>query len=109
MKKKINVDIKVEKNIAERINRLLEIEDFKEDETILEKLEFDVYSTVYSTVYSKSLLVDYYDIQLKVCTGQTNAWIDFIVTEEEEESPVECEPSFEPLEGKYIAELNRHI
>lgn len=95
-----NVEMKISRDIANRINELMSIEDFEENPELLKDLGFDVDSLV----FRKSVTVDSNTIELSVYTGQTNAWIE-VVSIDADNNVGEGDPIFDIIEGEYYTDI----
>lgn len=93
----IKGEMEIERDLAERINKLLEIDDFEESQEELRTLGF----AEDSTIFQNSVRVNGYIMEIGVYTGQTNAWVEFNVTMLDGRV-YEGEPSFEHIDGDYL-------
>ena len=89
--KTLKGEFKIKRETLNRINTLLDIEDFETDGEKLEELNFKTDSTVFDTIID----FDKYFVRLSVCTGQHNAWVETIIIRKEDDCEFECEPGFE--------------
>lgn len=99
--KEFKAELKISKDVANRINRLLDIDDFEENQEILEELGFKEDSIAFSRI------VPVKDFKLELCvyTGQTNAWIELIVINPQNDVS-DSEPIFGEIEGVYEADMD---
>lgn len=100
----IKGELQLEKDLCERLNTLLSIEDFDENPELLDELGFETDSCV----YKNSIEVDGYYLDIYVYTGQMNAWVDFSVTDIYGVCH-EAQPSFEELTGVYTLDTEKFI
>ena len=99
MNKNLKAIIKVKQSEIDRINALMRIDDFEVDGDELKDLGYEVDSTV--DLFSAK--EDGFIFNVSVCTGQTNAWIEYeLITPEGD--VITSEPSFEPIDGEYLFE-----
>lgn len=95
------IDMKVNRKIADRINQLMSIDDFDENPELLEKLGFEVDGIA----FRQSVVVDDITIELSVYTGQTNAWIE-VVAIDANNNVGEGDPIFDVIEGEYYVDTD---
>lgn len=96
VKKKIQGELFINKAISKRLDKLLSINDFEEEMELFKSLDY----SMDSCAFRDSVKVDEHYMEVYVFTGQTNAWIDFIVRTPEGDV-YSSEPIFDSICGKY--------
>lgn len=96
IKNKIKGELFINKAITKRIDRLLSIDDFEEEIELFKELDYEMDSCA----FRDSIQVDGYYMEVYVFTGQTNAWIDFIVRTPQGDV-YSSEPMFDSICGEY--------
>lgn len=96
----------IKRDLAERLNSLVAIDDFEEDVESFKKLGFDVDSCVFS---KRTPIDNKHFAELSVYTGQTNAWIECEVIYPNNVIEDFAEPIFDNIEGQYSLVVNGDI
>lgn len=96
VKNKIKGEIFINRSITKRLDALLSIDDFEEEQDLLEELDYDTDSCA----FRDSINIDGFYLEIYVFTGQCNAWIDFIVRTPNG-NVYSSEPIFDSICGKY--------
>lgn len=100
IKNKIKGELFINRSIVQRLDKLLSIDDFEEEQELFEELDYDMDSCA----FRDSIQIDGYYMEVYVFTGQTNAWIDFIVRTPEGDV-YSSEPIFDSICGEYYLNL----
>lgn len=99
---KITETIQIDKELADRINAFLEIDDFEENEALFEALGLEDNDIV----FQEKVVKDEYTMLLTVNKGTTNGWIDFSIKRHSDNKWFEVEPIFEDILGEYSIEVD---
>lgn len=100
--KKITTTLKLDKEIAERIDAFLGIDNFEENEALLETLGLEENDIV----FQEKIIKDGYTILLTVNKGSNNGWIDFAIKRHSDNKWFQVEPIFEDILGQYSIEVD---
>lgn len=103
---KIIETIQIDKELADRINAFLEIDDFEENEALFEALFEALGLEDNDIVFQEKVVKDGYTMLLTVNKGTINGWIDFSIKRHSDNKWFQVEPIFEDILGEYSIEVD---